>query len=406
MELKSGYKQTEAGLIPADWNVRRVAELATYRNGKSYEDRIVENGEYFLITLDSLDIDGNLKSEHKTINHLDGSLSKDDLVMILSDVAHGNFLGLTDLIPQSHRYVLNQRVGSLQNLRGVDPRFLSEFINSRQIYFKTCGQGSSQQNLAKNDILNFLVLVPPLPEQRAIAMALNDLDALINALDKLIVKRRDLKQAAMQQLLTGKQRLPGFSEEWEVKRLEDVTSIDPENLGSDTPPEFAFNYISLEDVDLGILKGYSEQVFRTAPSRARRKVQKGDILVSTVRPNLKSHLLFTEDGQYWICSTGFSVVRANAQIAHSGYVFFQFFGDHLSRKIEALLSGSNYPAINSADVRALEIPIPSYDEQVAIAAVLSDMDAEIVALEKRRDKTKSLKQGMMQELLAGKTRLI
>jgi type I restriction enzyme S subunit len=128
-------------------------------------------------------------------------------------------------------------------------------------------------------------------EQSAIASALSDVDALISSLDQLIAKKRDIKQATMQQLLTGKQRLPGYSGEWKVKRLADLAEIDPENLGSDTNLAFRFNYISLENVDRGTLLGYTDQVFATAPSRARRVLIKGDILVSTVRPNLLSHLL-------------------------------------------------------------------------------------------------------------------
>jgi type I restriction enzyme S subunit len=210
----------------------------------------------------------------------------------------------------------------------------------------------------------------------------------------------------VQQLLIGQTRLPGFSEKWKVKRLVDVADIDPENLNSDTRPNYAFNYISLEDVDLGRLKSHSEQVFRTAPSRARRKLRNNDILISTVRPNLKSHLLFDSGEPDWVCSTGFAVVRCREQQAYPGYVFEHMFAQNISRQIDALLSGSNYPAINSGDVLALEISFPPYVEQAAIAEVLSDMEGEIEALEKRLAKTRALKHGMMQELLTGKTRLV
>jgi type I restriction enzyme S subunit len=250
----------------------------------------------------------------------------------------------------------------------------------------------------------------PLPsaqsEQRAIAAALSDADALLAKLDALIAKKRDLKQAAMQQLLTGQTRLPGFSGEWETKRVGEVADVDPDNLGSVTPPSYAFSYISLEDVDSGVLRSYTEQVFCTAPSRARRRLQVGDVLVSTVRPNLKSHLLFNIPETHWVCSTGFSVVRCREGESDPAYVFFQLFGYGVARQIDALLTGSNYPAINSGDVRALEINFPSYREQTAIATVLSDIDAEISALEARRDKTRALKQGMMQELLTGRIRLV
>jgi type I restriction enzyme S subunit len=187
--------------------------------------------------------------------------------------------------------------------------------------------------------------------------------------------------------------------------LGDVADTDPENLGSDTRPSFTFNYIALEDVDTGTLSSYSEHVFRTAPSRARRNLRKNDVLVSTVRPNLMSHLLFTGDGGNWVCSTGFCVVRCREGVSDSGYVYFHMFAACVARQVEALLTGSNYPAINGGDVRALRIRFPEYEEQTAIAAVLSDMDAEIAALEARLAKARQLKQGMMQELLTGRIRL-
>jgi type I restriction enzyme S subunit len=250
------------------------------------------------------------------------------------------------------------------------------------------------------------IAIPPLPELRAIATVLHDLDMLLGTLDRLVAKKRELKQAAAQQLLTGKTRLPGFTEQWEVKQLGSVVDTDPENLGSNTRAEFTFNYIALEDVDHGVLRGYSEQLFASAPSRARRKLCTNDVLVSTVRPNLQSHLLFTRDSENWVCSTGFCVLRYREGLTNPRFIYYQLFAEHVKRQIDALLTGSNYPAINSADVRALEIPIPKYEEQSAIADVLVDMDAEVTALEQRRDKTRDLKQGMMQELLTGKTRLV
>ncbi len=130
------------------------------------------------------------------------------------------------------------------------------------------------------------------------------------------------------------------------------------------------------------------------------------MLVSTVRPNLQSHLLFKEDAGRWVCSTGFCVVRYREGVTHPGYVFSPLFAGSVNKQIDALLTGSNYPAINSGDFRALLIPFPPFAEQTAIAAVLSDMDAEIAALEAQRDKTRALKQGMMQELLTGRIRLL
>lgn len=194
--------------------------------------------------------------------------------------------------------------------------------------------------------------------------------------------------------------------DWEVERLDELADIDPDNLPSNTDPSYEFKYVSLEDINEGTLVGLSELKFRNAPSRARRKLRKGDILVSTVRPNLKSHFLFDCDESNWICSTGFSVVRCREGKSLPNFVFFHLFNGSVPRQIDALLTGSNYPAINGSDVRALEIPVPpTLEEQTAIAAALSDVDALLAALDKLIAKKRAIKTAAMQQLLTGKQRL-
>ncbi len=243
-------------------------------------------------------------------------------------------------------------------------------------------------------------------EQQAIADALSDVDALLTALDALIAKKRAIKLATMQQLLTGKTRLPGFSGKWERKKLPELADIDPENLDTSTPLEFSFNYISLEQVDRGKLLGHSEEIFRSSPSRARRVLRKGDVLMSTVRPNLLGHLLFDGRLPSAVCSTGFAVLRAKA-CAAPGFLFAHLFGQSVQRQIDQVIGGSNYPGISSRDVKGLLIPCPpSTIEQHAIAALLSSLDTDISAVERRRDKMRWVKQGMMQQLLTGRVRLV
>ena len=129
--------------------------------------------------------------------------------------------------------------------------------------------------------------------------------------------------------------------------------------------------------------------------------------MSTVRPGLMAHLLYCEQIPNAVCSTGFAVLRPKTHLCEPGFLFFHLFGHIVNRQIEKILSGSNYPAINKRDVVCLDIPFPPrIQEQRAIAEVLSDMDAEITALEQRRDKARALKQGMMQQLLTGRTRLL
>lgn len=173
-----------------DWEEKVLGDIFEYKNGKSFEQEVCENGTYNLITLNSIDIDGKLKSEHKTVNINDNSLNKNDLIMILSDVAHGYFLGLTAIVPENDKYVLNQRVGALKPVEEFDVYFVSKYINISQKYFKLKGQGSSQQNLSKGDILKFKIYLPNIKEQIKIS---NFIESLYLSIDKLDVKIHNTK---------------------------------------------------------------------------------------------------------------------------------------------------------------------------------------------------------------------
>ena len=191
-----------------DWVEKKLSDISTFINGLSYESNICENGRYNLITLDSIDIQGKLKKSHKKVDNINKFLPKGSLVMILSDVAHGYFLGLTDVIPEDNKYVLNQRVGGLISVREIIPRLLSLIINVNQDYFRICGQGSSQKNLSKDSIENFVFRFPKeYSEQERITTTLSNMDSEIEALEKELNKYKDLKTGMMQQLLTGKVRL-------------------------------------------------------------------------------------------------------------------------------------------------------------------------------------------------------
>jgi type I restriction enzyme, S subunit len=407
MELKPGYKLTEVGLIPEDWTVKPLGEVGESIIGLTYKPEDVKDHGTLVL---------------RSSNIQEGVLRFDDNVFVQTDIAERIMVQPADIlicVRNGSRALIGKTALLDDRTVGMTfGAFMAVFRSPVGTYVNYLFQsdilkrqinghlGATINQITNKSLNSFRVPLPRTEaEQRAITAALSDMDALLSGLDRLIAKKRDLKQGAMQQLLTGQTRLPGFSGDWEVKRLEEIAGTDPENLGTDTPSNFVFNYIALEDVDCGSLRGHSEQVFTSAPSRARRKLRDRDVIVSTVRPNLQSHLLFRSRVGDWVCSTGFCVVRCLKGIASPEYVFAQLFTASVSRQIDALLTGSNYPAINSGDVRSLEIPVPTYDEQIAIAAVLSDMDAELSALEARRDKIRALKQGMMQELLTGKTRL-
>ncbi|GKS65561.1 hypothetical protein YTPLAS72_28650 [Nitrospira sp.] len=206
-KIKPGYKQTEVGLIPEDWDVCFLRNVVDFVNGKPHEGDIEPNGQYSLITLDSIGIDGRLKPEHKRINVSDSSLKKNDIVSVLSDLAHGNLLGLCDLIPADNTYVLNQRMGRLRLKVPATAQFVRLQINRQQDHFKKRGQGTSQKHIYRRDFDSLPIPFPSPLEQSAIATILSDMDAEIAALEAKLAKTRLLKQGMMQELLTGRIRL-------------------------------------------------------------------------------------------------------------------------------------------------------------------------------------------------------
>ena len=410
MELKPGYKQTEVGVIPDDWDVCSLTDLSLKITDGDHLTPKRELSGYYLLSarnvlngrIDVRDVDYVGHAEYQRMKQRCGPEAGDILISCSGSI------GRVAVVPEGLECVLVRSAALAKidkNLaNGTFVQFWLQGRNAQSQISGSVNQGA-QPNLFLNQIERLKCPKPPLAEQLAIANVLSDLDQLLSDLGQLITKKLQVKQATMQKLLTGKRRLPGFEGEWEVKRLGEIATIDPENLGSNTQPHYRFNYISLEDVDQGALLNWSEHEFSSSPSRARRRLRSNDVLVSTVRPNLKSHLLFGQDNGEWVCSTGFALLRCNSELADPSYVFFHLFGAFINKQIEGLLTGSNYPAISSRDVRSLEIPVPALSEQKEIARTLTSMADEIISLTQRLEKSRLLKQGMMQQLLTGKIRL-
>ena len=388
-DVSLGYKWTEVGAIPRDWEITSLGRICSMKSG---------------IGITSASID-----EFSRYPCFGGN----------------GIRGFTERFTHSGRFSLIGRQGALcGNVVLVEGKFFASehaiivtasaktdtdwlFFVLDRMHLNEFSESSAQPGLSVSKILLLPVACPPLLEQNAIAEALSDSDALIESLEQLLTKKRQIKKGAMQELLTGKRRLPGFSGEWATSRIGDISDVDPENLPSTTNLGFKFNYISLEQVDAGRLLSYSEVEFGSAPSRARRVLRHGDVLMSTVRPNLMAHLLYVGQVANAVCSTGFAVLRSKPNLSDPGFLLAHLFSHVVNKQIERTLAGSNYPAINNRDVRLLEIPCPpKVEEQAAIATILSDMDAEITALEAKLSKARQLKQGMMQELLTGRIRLV
>ncbi len=304
-------------------------------------------------------------------------------------------------------------IGRLLVLRSkgeADACFFASYINCI-IRFAQENTGVAQ--LTAPQVIDYEVDVPPIEEQRAIATTLSDVDALLAKIDQLIAKKRDLKQATMQQLLTGQTRLPGFSGEWEVKPMKSLGQTYG-GLAGKTKEDFghgASKYIPFMNVmtDTVIDPNWFETVY-IAQNEAQNLAKKGDLFFngSSETPEEVGFcsVLMEDIPNLYLNSFCFGF-RFNTDAKVCGLFFAYWFRCADGRAAMSVLAqgATRYNIAKSAFMR-LSIPQPSQEEQTAIATVLSDMDAELATMEDRRDKTRALKQGMMQALLTGRIRLV
>jgi len=282
---------------------------------------------------------------------------------------------------------------------GADPRFVTWQMDLAMRRILSMTTGSTFPNIDGESIRAIEIPLPPLPTQRVIAAALSDVDALIAALDRLIAKTRDLKHAAMQQLLTGQTRLPGFHGEWEVRRFGDAATprndrVDPRRT---RVQELC---VELEHIEPGTGRLLGSTSAGGASS-LKSVFREGNVLFGKLRAYLKKHWLADRSG---VCSTEIWVFLPNTRLVTAAYLFLLIKMSQFI-KVANTAYGTHMPRSDWNVVKNYDMRLPPLPEQTAIAAVLSDMDAEIGALEQRRDKTRALKQGMMQELLTGRTQL-
>ena len=277
--------------------------------------------------------------------------------------------------------------------------------------------GQSKPGLNLRNLEEFWIALPPDDEREAIVTALADVDALIAGLDQLIAKKRDLKQAAMQQLLTGQTRLPGFSGAWDVKRLGDHLTVLKNGVNSraELLDEGAVKYLHYGDIhgSQSLFLNPTKASMPSLPSaKASRldRLKSGDLIFADASEDLDGvgkaiEIQGVEDSEM-VSGLHTIAVRFDKAVLADGFkAYLQFlpsFRTHLRR----LAAGTKVYATNRAHIVSAEVKLPEVDEQTAIAAVLSDMDAELAALEARLAKSRALKQGMMQELLTGRTRLV
>ncbi|AFL74789.1 restriction endonuclease S subunit [Thiocystis violascens DSM 198] len=301
------------------------------------------------------------------------------------------------------------------------PPYLASQLQSHQVqsWLLQNATGTTMASLNQEILGRVQIPIAPIPEQRAIAAALSDVDALLAKLDQLIAKKRDLKQAAMQQLLTGQTRLPGFSGEWEVKRLGDLFKFSGGHSASrDQLSTEGYYYLHYGDIH-----GSSKTTIDT--SADHQYIPKLAIALKRISPDSlladgdvvfvdaseddegtsRHVVVVNKDGLPFIAGLHTIVAKGRtAELAHD-YRRYCFKTAAIRQQFMFYAVGTKVSGISKTNIAKLTLPVPSVPEQTAIASILSDMDAELSALVARRDKTRALKQGMMRELLTGRIRL-
>jgi type I restriction enzyme S subunit len=336
-------------------------------------------------------------------------IRKDDLVITVVGAGIGQVVVVPAWLDGAilSRSTARIAIDEYKAARNFVRAFLEGPLGKRQIL--ECQKEGAQPVVSCLDLATFLVAYPPLLEQRAIAAALSDVDALLGGLDRLIAKKHDLKQAAMQQLLTGQTRLPGFHGGWEAKRLGELGAF---LKGSGVKKDEARSG-ELPCIRYGEIYTHHNDYVRSFNSWISRKVaetavllRRGDVLFAgsgETKEEIGKCVAFVQNVEAY---AGGDIVILRPTGVDPLFLGYLLNTPTLAAQKASRGQGDAVVHIGASALASIAVSLPCPSEQFAIATVLSDMDAELAALGARRDKTHALKQAMMQELLTGRTRLV
>ncbi|MGI2013124.1 restriction endonuclease subunit S [Shewanella oncorhynchi] len=432
-----GYKQTEVGIIPDDWECVPSKEMISYLGGYAFSSRSAKSDGIRWLKIANVGVN-EVKWEAESYlpnsfseNHSDYLLAESDVVMALTRPLLGEKLKVATLSKFDIPALLNQRVAKLSAKNSCNQKYIyylvqtSGYISAMNLAMA----GSDPPNIGTKTLGDILIAIPSSrAEQTAIANALSDVDALIQELEKLIAKKQAIKTATMQQLLTGRTRLPAFAyeksahhpdgrkkgykpselgeipEDWEVYSLSSICDV---RDGTHDSPKYRDNGIplvtsknivndvlDLTDVSLISISDASE-------INKRSKVDKGDIIMSMIG-TVGSAVLLRQEPEFCIKNVALFKPRGVLGEFLVQLIRSKFFQDYLVNSMD----GGIQKFVSLGTLRNMQTALPTKDEQSILAEIMCDMDKEIQALELRLSKTRQIKQGMMQELLTGKTRLV
>lgn len=424
--IQTKFKDTEVGRIPDDWNLDRLRDCFEFKPNNTFSrDTLSESGEIQNVHYGDVLIKygPHLDAQKDLIPYVANPNYKaqdyiSDGDVIVADTAEDETVGKATevinvkkkkIVSGLHTMWLHPIVGKQYALGYLGYAFNASVYHNQLLPLM---QGTKVTSVSKLAIKDTYILVPPIAEQQRIAKALSDIDLLIMQLGKLIEKKRAIKQGAMQQLLTGKKQLKGFSEPWEEKKLGELcklfgrigfrgyTKQDLVEKGKGAIT-FSPSDIHNQKIDYSNCDYISFAKYEESPEI---KVFNGDIIFAKTASIGKCSII-EELREKATINPQFVVLKEFS--CNNIFLYYKLIDKDFQTNVWSICGGSTIPTMSQEKLKLQTLIIPTnIEEQTAIAAVLSSMDEEISALEAKRDKYTAIKQGMMQQLLTGKIRLV
>lgn len=399
--IADGYKDTEVGVIPIEWDVVELDNIVEFKNGKGHEQVIDENGQYIVVNSKFISTNGNV---YKSSNSNLSPLKSNDITLVMSDIPNGKALAKCFYINEDDRYTLNQRICSLTAIKD-NPLYLFYRLN-RNEYFLKFNDGVNQTNLRKNEVLECKIPLPPLKEQEKIAEILSTADDKIDAIQIQIDRAEKLKKGLLQKLLSEgighsefkDSELGKIPKSWKVSKLEGLVNI----VSGQSPSKFDLTgseYKFFKVNQLNFCEKYLTNSEYAFDEEIDNLLDSGTIIfpkrgasIFTNKVRILTHKSFIDTNLMGL------ITKDNLNNIFLYYWLVEF-------ELSNIADTSSIPQINNKHINPLKMPIPSLEEQKQIADILSTADEKLEVLRAKKEKYEILKKGLLQKLLSGEVRV-
>lgn len=397
------YKNTPLGELPFDWSTQNIEDVCEILDSK----RVPLNKQ----EREAMQGDIPYYGANGVLDFIDKNLFDEPLILMAED---GGYFSEYNTRPIAYKISGKSWVNNHAHILKPLENEVFDWVYYNLVHKNILPfiNGGTRAKLNQKDLKKLPIAYPPIKEQQKIAAILSSVDEAIEKTEQIIEQTETVKKGLMQELLTKGightefKALPfgKIPSTWKTVSINDVADINPENLSSKTDDDYELEYIDIASIENNSITETSGYLFKDAPSRARRKVKSGDIIVSTVRPYLRGFAYINEKYNEAVCSTGFAVLRSNNE-CYSNFLYQVILSERFVNYLISNMTGSNYPAVKADDIKVYEFALPPKGEQIKISNILSVYQNKIESELNKLTKLNKIKKGLMQQLLTGKVRV-